>query len=243
MEMPGPTKIGYELLHYKYIAEVSDLYRIPLNDDERGFIEGWYAREPAAGSPVRRMLSSVVPALLGGPETFYIGFKTFPQFHRYNEFFDRTDIKFIVLHRENLDMAFLSWCVALYRDNFGDTFNAKLEGLRFAKIAERAQGLQLMMQNFLFNLRVMSHLLERGAIHLRVDEHERVQNSPKLDEYFGRAIDFSPIDHRSDYSALPDMDLFQEHFRQLLDYWGTRSERPSRLVEAFEARPKAPPTA
>lgn len=233
IQLPGPPKVGYELLHYAYLHEVSDLYGIPFNDDERAFIDAYFEWKPASG--VRHALASAARQLVKGPATTYVGFKTFPIFHRFNEFFERPDVTFIVLHRRNLDMVFLSWCVALYRNNFEGTFDAKLSDLSFAQIAEREEGLQRLMRDFLFNLRGMSNLISRGAIELVVDENEQVVNNARLDAFFERTIDFSGITHRSKYSALPDMDLFHDRFRELLSFWQSRSNNLSSLAEAFES--------
>ena len=236
IEMPGPPKVGCELLHLEYIAEVSDFYGIPLNDDEREFIDAYLEREPPAPAGLRQAVSSAGRRLLKGPRTTFVGFKTFPFFHHYNEFFDREDITFIVLRRMNLDHAFLSWCVAIWRNNFHQTFDAKLENLRFAEIAEHREAIINRMRQFLFNLRGMSRLLERGAIDLVVDESERIVNNPRLDEFFGRTIDFSSITHRSNYAEMPDLDLFHERFQEALTFWRSRSTRPCALVEEFERR-------
>jgi hypothetical protein len=234
IRMPGPPNVGYELLHYRYIDEVAQLYGLPLNDDDRQFIDAWFDWEPPDDRPLLRRKLSLAKRLLTR-RPFFVGFKTFPQFHRYNEFFERRDVTFIVLHRRNLDIAFLSWCVALHRENFGDTFNAKLGDLTFAKLARNERGLKNLMKDFLFNLRGLSGLLSRGAIDLVVDENERVVSSPRLDAFFGRTIDFSDITHRSDYTALPDMDLFQQRFRELLTFWRSKSSNACSLVEEFES--------
>jgi hypothetical protein len=231
--MPGPPDVGYELLHDRLGHEIMDLYGIPF-DDERAFVDAYLDREPDTG--IRKTVSSAARTLLRGSESRFTGFKTFAQFHRYCEFFERSDITFIVLHRRNLDVLFLSWCVATYRQNFEDTFDKKLADFRFADVADRTDGLRRMMRDLLFNLRVMSDLLERGAIELVVDEDEQVANNPRLDAFFERPIDFSTIQHRSDYSVLPDMDLFQKTFRELLDFWRSRSCHPSRLLREFESR-------
>jgi hypothetical protein len=232
IEMPGPPEAGYELLHFRYMPDIADLYQIPLNDDERQFIDAYYAKQPTPEPGLREIVASV-KRRFAGPR--YVGFKTFPTFHRYNEFFERSDITFIVLHRRNLDLVFLSWCVATFRDNYEQAFNAKLGDFRFAQLAKRPEGLRWMMRDFLFNLRGMSNLISRGAIELVVDEDERVVNSPRLNEFFGATMDFSDINHRSDYTALPDLDLFYEHFWELLSFWKSRSTTVSSLVEAFES--------
>ena len=205
----------------------------PSTTTKGAFIDAYFELKPASG--VRNALASAARRLVKGPATSYVGFKTFPGFHRYNEFFERPDVTFIVLHRRNLDMVFLRWCVAIRSGNFEGTFDAKLTDLSFAQIAKNKEGLQQLMRSFLFNLRGMSNLISRGAIELVVDENERVVNNARLDAFFERTIDFAGITHRSNYAALPDMDVFHDRFRELLSFGQSRSNSPSSLVEAFNA--------
>jgi hypothetical protein len=237
--MPEPPEVGYELLHQKYLERVADLYDIPIDFHDGQFVDAFYDRLPMR-SGTERALTAVTSVLGRRPTAHYVGFKTFPFFHYYNEFFEREDVTFIVLHRRNLDRVFLSWALSMKRDEFGETFDDKLKDFSFAQVAHNREKLTWMMQTLVFNMRVMGDLLARGAIELVVDEQERVQNSERLDEYFGRAVDFSVITHRSHYERLPDMQFFQERFHEMLGACLSKCRRIPALVEQFLERSPAP---